>query len=103
MAKPLDVGDVEQLSVRKTAASLQRDKELEDLRTVLATNAGKAFLWRLLGECGIYRISAHEGAIGKRALGLWLIEELSKVRPDAYIELQIEALSEKLKRGNTNG
>jgi hypothetical protein len=78
--------------VRKAAQKEQsrRDKELNDLRFILNDVQGRRFLWRYLGECGVFR-SSFTGSSetffreGERNVGLKLINDIHEASPEAYI------------------
>lgn len=94
---PLNAGDVKQVEQYQRSAKLRREEEVEHLRTVLATVSGRAVLWHLLSECGVYRTSYHNNPLemafreGKRALGLSLLTDIQQAVPSAYMQMQQEA------------
>lgn len=95
--QPYDAGDEAKVQKRKTKAQLAREKELEDFKQILATKAGRAFLWRLLEWCGVYHTSFTGNSTtffneGKRDIGLKLIEEIFSADPKAYGLLREEAV-----------
>ena len=68
--------------------------EIEDLRFLLDSNQGRAFLWRLVSECGIYRASPNEYMErfeGQRDIGLWLLAEIHAVPGKWYSLMAKEA------------
>lgn len=79
-------------------AALVRDRQVAELRHMLSTEGGRAFMWRLLSECGLYA-SSYVGELplamarneGKRHIGLWLLGELTAVDPLVYAKMQREA------------
>lgn len=85
-----------QVSKRKTKASLRREKEVEQLKMLLASSDGRAVLWRVLSQAGVYRVS-FDGTVhtyfkeGKRAVGLWLLDEIFEADPAAFAIMQREA------------
>ena len=66
--------------------------DAQDFEAIAGLPEGRRLLKRLIGECGIYQTSftgdpltsAHQE--GKRAIGLWLIEQFNHC-PDLYIQL----------------
>lgn len=63
-----------------------RNQEIDDLKSVLATESGKRFAWRLLEVCGVYQLDAE---LGSRRVGLWFIDEMIEANPKAAAELII--------------
>lgn len=73
-----------------------------DLRAVMATASGRRFVWGLLAECGLYRLSYHPSALihfneGQRSIGLSLLGRVTGVCPDEYLLMQGEAIEEQRK------
>jgi hypothetical protein len=80
------------MSETETRAAIEA---AEDLEAVLATPAGRRLIYRMLGECGVYRssFSGNSGSFfqeGKRAIGLWLISEMEGVDVTAYPRMLLE-------------
>lgn len=72
----------------KTEAEFNRLNELGDIRIVLSTKSGKKFVKRILDKAGIFsqsfcRTESDKTAFneGRRALGLWLLSELTEAEP----------------------
>ncbi len=79
--KPIDVGDEKQVKELKTKLELAREREIGEFRAILETEAGRAFVWRILEKCKIYDTSVvHElatfVALGEKNIGSWLINEV---------------------------
>lgn len=68
-----------------------RERELNDLRVVLATVQGRRFVWRYLTVCGIFQTSVgqepHQTYYneGKREVGLRFLDDINESDPDAYL------------------
>ena len=95
--EPYDTGEETQVKQKKTKAQLNRERELEALRNILSTYDGRAFLWRLLEECGIYTSSFTGNSTtffneGKRHVGLWTLNEIMDVNPNSYQQMRVEAV-----------
>lgn len=81
-----------------------RQREIDDLRKVLAIPQGRRLLWRILAEARIFRRSYASGAAnsetffneGRRDLGLMVLEEINQAKPDAFSTMQHEAMSDPL-------
>lgn len=89
--------DPDQVKSRKRKSERARDRELADLRVVMASAEGRRFVWRLLGRCGVYRTS-FDGTTserthfkeGERNIGLWLNAEIGEADVRSYITMQSE-------------
>ena len=94
--KPIDVGEEVQVSTRKTKVALKRETEIAQLKMLLDSVHGRAVIWRILSQCGVYRTSFTGDSEtffkeGKRAVGLWLLDELFEADPAAFSLMQKEA------------
>lgn len=83
--------------VQADAERLQLEQEQADLEAVMGTPAGRRFVWKLLGETGLYRSSYHPSALihfqeGQRSIGLALLARLTADCPDQYLMMQSEAI-----------
>jgi len=101
--KPFDAGDEKQVKENKTNHALVRQQEIEELKFILSTYGGRAFIWRLLSKCGVYRAASGDPyevarGEGKRDIGLWTIEELFTSAPEAYTIMRNEAASRDAKQ-----
>lgn len=107
--KKADVGEEKQVKDRRSAHKIARDTELEYWRELLRSYAGRAFIWFLLGQCGIYRAASGEvneliRGEGRRDVGLVILKELEDADPTAYAKIRDEGVSRDTKlRGKNNG
>lgn len=68
----------------------------EDLRWVMSTAQGRRFMWRLLGDCGVFRASFNPEAAtmayleGKRGIGLQAMAHIDRACPEQYLRMQEE-------------
>jgi len=95
-----DAGDEGQVEKKKTKAQIHKEQNKEDLKGILDSAGGRRFLWKLLEECGVYKISFTGDSYtafneGKRQIGLRLIEDIFDACPDAYIEMCSVAIQRK--------
>lgn len=88
----------EQVRRAEATEKFARDAEANDLRWVLSAQQGRRFLWRLLGECGVYRSSFMGGATdstlfneGRRSAGIQIQQWITEVSPEGYIKMMQEA------------
>jgi hypothetical protein len=95
--KQNDVGDQRQVKDRKVLHKLRREREIEKLGQMLKDKDNRAFVWRILENCGVYHTSftGNDSTTnfneGKRQIGLMILEELSEVDPSAFSMMQREA------------
>jgi len=92
----LNAGSRGQVSKREKKSKLLDLRQKEQFDKTLATYEGRAVLWMILEECGIYKASFRgdtytEFREGKRAVGLWLLLEIQSVNKTAYMQMQQEA------------
>lgn len=79
-----------------------RNRELNDIRVLIAAPEGRRFLWRVLSEGKIFKDGYVHGdagygttyAAGKRSVGIWALSELMEARPEAFMQMQRENASE---------
>jgi hypothetical protein len=77
---------------RRADANAEAQRK-SDLRAVLATDAGRRYVWYLLGQTGLYRTSfaTHSNQMsfneGQRNVGLKLQAEVIEVDPSAYLKM----------------
>jgi len=71
-----------------------RKRDEEDIRSILKTEYGKRFIWKLLGICGTFHQSIVMGSPdasafneGRRSIGNTLLAQVLEVRPESYIEM----------------
>ena len=80
-------------------ARMAAEQARNDLQAVMATEAGRRFMWALLGDCGMYRASFNNsGSItafneGQRAIGLALTARITQECPEQYLAMQGEAIA----------
>ena len=86
----------EQIAAREQA-ELRRLRDIEDLTKLMDTAHGRRFMWRLLGQCGVFRLS-YSGELastsfneGQRNIGLGLFAEIMAHCPHLYLLMAEEA------------
>ena len=107
--RPIDTGNEKQVKEIKKAHELVREQELAELQALLEAYGSRSFLWRLLERCGIYKAGITDSLetfreLGKRDIGLWVLEEIFEADPNAYTTMRSVAASRdtKLKKGKTD-
>ena len=93
---PLDAGDAQQVKERAKAAELQRQREVEELRVLLSSPGARAFIWRLLKWCNLYKPSPFDAQAsarfeGRRDIGIWVRDEVLTSDARAYNLMRSEA------------
>lgn len=91
-------GDEQAVGQQRAREREARKQREADYKTVLGTRAGRAVLWDLLSEAGIYRsagpVEPHVMAWneGQRNAGLKLQAEMIRLSPEDYLRAQAEAI-----------
>lgn len=86
----------EEATQRRADAKLTRQVEANDVKWLMSSKQGRRFVWRLLGEAGVFRTSFTGNSEtffkeGKRAIGLFILGEISAHSPEAYALMQTES------------
>lgn len=78
----------------------RRDREISDLKKVLSAPEGRRFLWRVMGEAGIFRTSATGQTNttfvneGRRQIGLMILADIMEAKAEAFTQMQREQASD---------
>lgn len=94
----LDTGDEKQVTTRKNKNKSKRDREENELRDILKTYGGRAYIWRILSRCGVFRLSFTGDPNstffkeGQRDIGLHLLSEVMEIDSSAFQKMQQEAV-----------
>ena len=78
----------------------QQRRELNDIRKILSLAEGRRLLWRVMARAGTFSQSPsleHADMAkekGERLIGLFLLEQILKAKPEAFHQMQREHLSE---------
>lgn len=95
--KPFDAGDPEAVKARKRELKGAETLRLDALKAIMGVPNGRAYMWWLLGQCGIYRSSfagdPHRTAFneGQRNIGLIVFAELHQHCAGDYQKMVAEA------------
>ncbi len=90
-SNPKEVKAAKQKEVRT------RDVELDDVRHLMASEAGRRLAWRLLAKARVFETTFHPSGSqtafneGMRNLGLLLLSDINEACPDAFLSMQSEA------------
>lgn len=75
----------------------KKSEERSDVEEVLRTKSGRAFVWRMISLCGVYKDINVEGTaeigrkLGQRSIGLLLMQIIGDVSQDKLFEMMEEA------------
>jgi hypothetical protein len=89
-------------------AQLAAQTEIDDLCWLMSDKRGRRFVWRQLGEAGVYRQSFTGEPLtsafkeGQRSLGLQLMAAIHQHCPERFSEMQREARTNE-RRNERNG
>ena len=83
-------------------AKRKRDRELNDIRVVLAGPEGRRFMWRVLSEGKIFVDGYVHGdggfgttySTGRRSIGVWALSEVMEAKAESFMQMQREHASE---------
>lgn len=97
-----NAADPKQVKRAKQKERLAEKRAQDDLATVLSTVQGRRYLWGLLADCGVFRLSYVPGALpqtefneGRRSIGLKTMAEIHELDPALYVVMAQEASNEK--------
>lgn len=91
-----NAGDESQVKERSKKARTVRERELDDLREILATKGGRRFIWRQLEATELFSVSKVMNAAiyaleGKREIGKALFQDVMEAQPEAYLLMMKES------------
>lgn len=79
---------------RKHTEEEEKQLDQEAMRFMLDNPHGRRILWKMIGQCGVYKTSAESSGSftyyneGRRSVGLNLIVEICEADPEGFIKLQ---------------
>jgi hypothetical protein len=89
--------------------SLRLQQEQDDTKAVMATPEGRRFIWKILGDCGTFRVPFVAGApdvtafnAGAQNFGLSLLGQIMTVVPESFLTMQKEAMNDEQARKTTD-
>lgn len=86
---------------QQTSAQLERDQELNEVKSLMEHPAGRRFMWRLLDKSGLFRTSFTGNSTtffneGQRNIGLIYMSMINETCPELYHLMVIEAVARKV-------
>ena len=90
-----NAADTKQVKAAKEKEESRQERELNDVRHVLNSKEGRRFLWRYLGECGMFRTSFTGNSEtffkeGERNIGLKIMSDITAASDEAYFLMMKE-------------
>ena len=87
-----NAADENQIKEARQKERFGREKELDDLKFILATEQGRRFVWRYLEITGVYKTSFTGSSEtyfleGQRNIGLKLMADINDSDPEAYVKM----------------
>lgn len=91
-----NIADETHVEKKARLERVRREQELNDLKALLDKPEFQRFMWRLLGECRMYESSFTGNSVtfyneGKRAVGIFLHQEIIEAKPESFIEMMTKA------------
>lgn len=87
----------EEKAFREAQDRVERNKQVDDMRVVMSTQAGRRFMWRLLARTGIARTpfrgenrSLTDFCCGEQNIGLFIQDELLAASVERFIDMEKE-------------
>lgn len=97
----MSIADKSQIKEQENRVRRKDERDLEDMRFILATTQGRRVIWRYLETCGVFKSSANNSGSwtyfyeGQRNIGLMLLADVENASPEAYLQMKKEAKEEK--------
>lgn len=94
-----NVADQTQVNEAKSREAINKRREGDDMRFILATEQGRRVLWKYLEACGIYK-SSFTGSSetyfleGQRNIGLKILNDIMDADPESYVKMMKEKKGE---------
>lgn len=88
-----NASDAKQVKEARELEKRDDSQQIDDLKKILKSEYGKRFIWKLLGDCGVFRTSFDtSGSIvyfneGKRVVGLNLLSQIQEALPEALLDM----------------
>lgn len=94
-----NVADEEQIKAAKKKERRKNQQQREDVKSILATEFGRRFLWRYMALCNVF--SSLRGPLpdlhyqeGFRQVGLNIMGDIIEANPDALVQMMVAANEE---------
>lgn len=96
-----NAADESQVKGAEKAEKRAKQREMNEILTILQTSQGRQYIWRLLEKCGVYQSSFDNSGSrvyfneGQRNIGLMILADVNDADPDAYVTMMKEAKERK--------
>lgn len=75
-----------------------RERELNEMRVILASPEGRRFLWRLMGRCRVFNSIYEQSSriyfnSGQQDIGFYLLAEIDQADPEMFLKMRHENLN----------
>lgn len=91
--------DNNKVEKQQRKAESKRDRELSDIRFLLKFPEFRRFYYRLIGDGGLFSTIFHDEnsgyLLGRRSLSLDFFRDLNEAKPEAFLQMQQEHMSER--------
>lgn len=94
MSEDREEAERAELELERAQDELAELNDAETFKELLKAEAFRDFLWKLIERCAVYseawnpNFGATSYSLGKMAIGKWLILEINRSNPDAWVEMQ---------------
>jgi hypothetical protein len=92
-----NASDESQVKKAEKREAFGRERDTDDLKSVLSTVQGRRFVWKYLEKCGVYTTSFSESPHrtmfleGQRNIGLMLMADINAADPYLYVKMMNES------------
>ena len=95
--QPFNAADPVQVKERKLSAKRRELRRQGECRNLMSDPAGRRFVWAILSNAGVFRISHAPGdpyqtafREGERNVGNWLLSDINAICPELYAPMVAE-------------
>lgn len=91
-----NVADPGQVAEADRKERFTRKQELDDMREVLSSRAGRRVIWKMLSFCKVFESIWHASALihysaGQQDVGHYLLSEVNEADPNSLVTMMSEA------------
>lgn len=92
-----NAADESQVKGAERTEKRARDRELNDICSILDLPSGRRYIWKLLSRCGVYESSFDVSGSkmyfneGQRNVGLTILADINEANPEVYVTMMKEA------------
>lgn len=91
-----NAGSKQQVEKAKTTERIERDQQLDDLNSILNTEGGRRFLWRVLDHLGVFKSVFEPNSriaynAGLQDAGHFILAEIVEAQPEALLTMMKES------------